>query len=209
MKKLLMTIAIMCLFAVSANAHCPYGCDEGKVPPPKCECQKNCDCMKGAPCDCKKDAPCPCKFNKGCEFKKEMQAKKEEFEKRLALTDEQKAKLDSLHEKQMKKMRAIDIKIRKYEEKIGDLKREKMHVKFDGIAEFEKTLTDEQKAELQKIKQERFEKMKQMMPPKGCPCKCKDGKPCDCSKGAPCDCNRPCPCKGEPKAPCSKSCPKK
>ena len=106
--------------------------------------------MKGAPCDCKKDAPCPCKFNKGCEFKKEMQAKKEEFEKRLALTDEQKAKLDSLHEKQMKKMRAIDIKIRKYEEKIGDLKREKMHVKFDGIAEFEKTLTDEQKAELQK-----------------------------------------------------------
>ena len=210
MKKLLMTVALMCFFAVSASAHCPCGCDEGKVPPPKCECQKNCDCQKGAPCKCKKDAPCSCKFKQDCDKKKDICCKKAEFEKRLGLTEDQKAKLDSLHEKQMKKMRKLDAKIRNHEEKIGDLKREKMQVRFEGIAEFEKTLTDEQKAELQKIKQERFDKMKEMMPPKGCPFKCKDGKPCDCQKGAPCDCQKPCPCKDAPqKAPCTKDCTKK
>ena len=188
MKKLLSTIVAALFLATAAYAHCPCQ-NDGQMPPPppKCDCQK---IKKDCPPDCK----CPkCdkeKFAQEC-FKK-MEAKKAEFEKRLNLTDEQKSKMSSLHEKQMKKMRKLDSKIRKQEEKIGELKRKKMEVKKECIEAFEATLTEEQKAELKKIKQEHFEQMKKFEG-KGCPSKCKCPPCCPCHKSCPDKCKKDCP----------------
>ena len=90
-------------------------------------------------------------------------------------------------------MRRLDAKIRKQEEKIGDLKRQKMDVKKESIKAFEATLTEEQKAELEKIKQESREQMKKFEH-KPFPPKCKCGKDCPCPK-----------CKDK----CKKDCPQK
>ena len=179
MKKLLSTLVAMMFIATAAYAHCPCGC-EGQFPPPpsKGECPK---CQKG---DFEKFAK---------ENFKNMEAKKAEFEKRLNLTEEQKAKMASLHEKQMKKMRKLDAKIRKQEAKIGELKRQKMEVKKASIEEFEATLTEEQKAELAKIKQEHKDAMKKF-----------ERKCCPCKKGCPDKCKKDCPQKEPVKAPCKK-----
>ena len=92
-----------------------------------CNCgNPKCNCAKQAPCNCKKPP-------KGPDFAK----RNAEFEKRLKLTDEQKAKA------------------------IGALKRGMHELRMQNMKEFESILTSKQLKELKKMKEEgrkKFEK---------------------------------------------------
>ena len=82
----------------------------------------------------------------------ERQQKIAEFEKRLNLTDEQKAKIEKNREASKKKLDAI----KKKEDK---LREEKRAIFEQNKKDFESILTDEQKAELKKIEAERAENL--------------------------------------------------
>ncbi len=83
----------------------------------------------------------------------ERQQKIAEFEKRLNLTEEQKAKIEKNREASKKKLDAIN-------KKEENLRQEKRAILEQNKKDFESILNDDQKAELKKIEQERFEKMK-------------------------------------------------
>ena len=112
-----------------------------------------------------------------------------DFEKRLNLTDAQKAKVEKQREKDKAKMEPIRKQIRekqkakfeiikKYEEKDADLIKLNNEIKVlkdkehkimeENRKAFESILTKEQKAELEKIKAEHDKKFKDF-PRKGCP----------------------------------------
>ncbi|MBR6099469.1 Spy/CpxP family protein refolding chaperone [bacterium] len=138
------------------------------------------------------EKPCPNKMHKP-----PMHQNKEVFEKRLKLTDEQKAKAKEIHKKGFEEIKPImdNLKLKHEEieavkrsnlapevqaEKIVQLKKECRELKhkardiqMKNMKEFEAILTDKQKKELKKIKEEgrkKFEKAHKKggfkMPPK-------------------------------------------
>lgn len=122
----------------------------------------------------------------------QMQKNKQDFEKRLNLTDKQKEKAKKIHQKGASQMKPIMKKIGDLRKEIAEIKKsdinesvkqEKIDKKFQEIKkldkkardirkqnskEFEKILTDEQKSELNKMKAEgrkNFERKHHPRPP--------------------------------------------
>jgi Spy/CpxP family protein refolding chaperone len=164
MKKLLLLAGILA-FSIStqvyANETTP---DQDFVKKPCKECSKPCNKMKRPP------AP----------------PNKADFEKKLKLTDEQKAQAKAIHEKGFEKIKPTMEKMKlKHEEieavkrsnlspevqaekitalkkEIRELRHQARTVQMENMKEFEAILTDKQKKELKKIKEEgrkKFEKM--------------------------------------------------
>lgn len=128
------------------------------------------------------DRPAPPNFNKppkGPDFQK----RKAEFEKRLNLTDEQKAKAEQIHKQGFEKMKPIMEKIKqKHQElkalqaeqneankekieqlrkELGALKKEAHEIRQQNMKDFDALLTKKQKKELDKIKEEGRKKFEQ------------------------------------------------
>jgi len=194
-KSLLSILSVLVLFT-SVGVSGAYANTEKEVVPikdvPCVEKQVLPDCN----CDCphhrhfhKKMHPkkgCPVNVEKKWKYSpEEMQAKKLEFEKRLNLTEEQKAhieknrkkdhekvkplfeQLKTKHEK-IKEVRSDDSlskdkkikKIKKLKKEIREIKSKLDNYRKQNMENFEKILTEEQKVEFAKIKAEQKEKMK-------------------------------------------------
>ena len=115
---------------------------------------------------------------------------RESFEKRLNLTEKQKEKAKKIHQKGASQMKPIMKKIAELKKEIADIKasdidenakNEKIDAKYQEIKklnkkaneirkqnskEFEKILTDEQKSELKKMKEEGRKKFEKNHPPR-------------------------------------------
>ena len=168
MKKIVLasTLALfLCTAAVQA-APCAPDCDcgcKGKTP-----CQKECKCQKP-----------PMTEEQKAEMKAKMEAKKAEFDKKLNLSDEQKAKAEQVRKEGFEKMKPVmeQIKTKKDEIKAiredGDLTQAEAKAKIDvlhkdimelkaqakeirkqNMQDFEAILTDKQKKTLEKMKQD-------------------------------------------------------
>ena len=153
--------------------------EEYKLPPKrpdfkKCECPK----CKKAKCDCVKKGP------------------KADFEKRLKLTDEQKAQAEELRKKGHEEMKPIMEQIRlkhqeieavklsrmatqMQEEKIAQLKKEIQELKGQAkelrqqnMKDFEAILTKKQQKELKKMKEEGRKRFEQARKEGHHPCQC-------------------------------------
>lgn len=147
-----------------------------------CNCGRpQCNCAKKAPYNCQKPP-------KGPNFAK----RNAEFEKRLKLTDEQKAKAEAirkkgheqmkplitkLHEKQgeiegLKKSKLLErdkqAQIEQLQKEIGALKRGIHELRMRNMKEFESILTSKQLKELKKMKDEGRKKFEKEH--KKCPC---------------------------------------
>ena len=131
-KKLLSTAVFATILAFTANSAF------AQMPPPP-------EGFDGG-----KDGPAPHKMFSP----QERQQKIAEFEKRLKLTDEQKAKIEKNRKESKKKLDAI----RKKEMK---LREERKAILNENKKKFEELLTDEQKEELKKIEAEREAKFKE------------------------------------------------
>lgn len=140
-----------------------------------CNCgNPKCNCAKQAPCNYKKPP-------KGPDFAK----RNAEFEKRLKLTDEQKAKAEAIRKKGFEQMQPLMAKmkekndeiegikkskllerdkqaqIEQLHKEIGALKRGMHELRMQNMKEFESILTSKQLKELKKMKEEgrkKFEK---------------------------------------------------
>lgn len=140
-----------------------------------CNCGKpKCNCAKQAPCNYKKPP-------KGPDFAK----RNAEFEKRLKLTDEQKAKAEAIRKKGFEQMQPLMAKMKEKKDEIEGIKKSKllerdkqaqieqlhkeigalkrgMHeLRMQNMKEFESILTSKQLKELKKMKEEgrkKFEK---------------------------------------------------
>lgn len=168
MKKIVLasTLALfLCTAAVQA-APCAADCDcQGKAQAP---CSKDCKCQKPAMTDEQK-----------AEMKAKMDEKRAEFDKKLGLTDEQKAKSEQIRKDGFEKMKPImdQIKVKKDEIKtirengsltqaeanakvqalhkeIMELKGQAKEIRKQNMQDFEAILTDKQKKTLEKMKQE-------------------------------------------------------
>ena len=168
MKKIVLasTLALfLCTAAVQA-APCAADCDcQGKAQAP---CSKDCKCQKPAMTDEQK-----------AEMKAKMDEKRAEFDKKLGLTDEQKAKSEQIRKDGFEKMKPImdQIKVRRDEIKtirengsltqaeanakvqalhkeIMELKGQAKEIRKQNMQDFEAILTDKQKKTLEKMKQE-------------------------------------------------------
>ena len=147
-----------------------------------CNCGKpQCNCAKQAPCNCKKPP-------KGPDFAK----RNAEFEKRLKLTDEQKAKAEAIRKKGMEQMKPLMVKLQEKKGEIEGIKQSKllerdkqaqieqlqkeimalkrgMHeLRMQNMKEFESLLTAKQLKELKKMKDEGRKKFEKEH--KKCPC---------------------------------------
>ena len=80
--------------------------------------------------------------------------------KRLNLTAEQKAKLDTIKAEEQKKLEPIRNKMKKKHEEMRELIQSEAEIRKSSMDKFEALLTAEQKAELEKMKAEIQEKMK-------------------------------------------------
>lgn len=141
--------------------------------------RSQCDCPK---CDCQRPP-------KGPDFKK----RQAEFEQRLKLTDEQKAKANELREQGFEKMKPLmdkmkekraeieavklsriapqaqQEKIEQLKKEIGALKQEMHRLRMENMKNFEALLTKSQLKELKKMKEEgrkNFDKEFKKHPPK-------------------------------------------
>lgn len=140
-----------------------------------CNCGiPKCNCAKQAPCNYKKPP-------KGPDFAK----RNAEFEKRLKLTDEQKAKAEAIRKKGFEQMQPLMAKMKEKKDEIEGIKKSKllerdkqaqieqlhkeigalkrgMHeLRMQNMKEFESILTSKQLKELKKMKEEgrkKFEK---------------------------------------------------
>ena len=168
MKKIVLasTLALfLCTAAVQA-APCAADCDcQGKAQVP---CSKDCKCQKPAMTDEQK-----------AEMKAKMDEKRAEFDKKLGLTDEQKAKSEQIRKDGFEKMKPImdQIKVKRDEIKtirengsltqaeanakvqalhkeIMELKGQAKEIRKQNMQDFEAILTDKQKKTLEKMKQE-------------------------------------------------------
>ena len=147
-----------------------------------CNCGKpKCNCAKQAPCNCKKPP-------KGPDFAK----RNAEFEKRLKLTDEQKAKAEAIRRKGFEQMQPLMAKMKEKKGEIEGIKKSKllerdkqaqieqlqkeitalkrgMHeLRMQNMKEFESILTSKQLKELKKMKDEGRKKFEKEH--KKCPC---------------------------------------
>ena len=173
MKKLLLLMSVIAL-TMSTQVFAAENTESATTPvKPKTECTKPCDKMHKPPM-----AP----------------PDKAAFEKRLKLTDAQKAQAKEIHKKGFEEIKPIMDKINLKREEIEavkrstlapetqaekivqirkelkELKHQARTVQMKNMKEFEAILTDKQKAELKKIKEEgrkKFEKehKKNMFPP--------------------------------------------
>ncbi|HIS73534.1 TPA: Spy/CpxP family protein refolding chaperone [Candidatus Galligastranaerophilus intestinavium] len=168
MKKIVLasTLALfLCTAAVQA-APCAADCDcQGKAQAP---CSKDCKCQKPAMTDEQK-----------AEMKAKMDEKRAEFDKKLGLTDEQKAKSEQIRKDGFEKMKPVmdQIKVKRDEIKtirengsltqaeanakvqalhkeIMELKGQAKEIRKQNMQDFEAILTDKQKKTLEKMKQE-------------------------------------------------------
>lgn len=142
---------------------------------PPCKCGKpNCNCPKQAPCNCQKPP-------KGPDFAK----RNAEFEKRLKLTDEQKAKAEAIRKNGFEQMQPLMTKLKEkrdeiegikkskllerdkqaqieqLQKEIGALKRGMHELRMQNMKEFESILTSKQLKELKKMKEEGRKKFEQ------------------------------------------------
>ncbi len=147
-----------------------------------CNCGKpQCNCPQKAPCNCQRPP-------KGPDFAK----RKAEFEKRLKLTDEQKAKAEAIRKKGMEQMKPLMVKLQEKKGEIEGIKQSKllerdkqaqieqlqkeimalkrgMHeLRMQNMKEFESLLTAKQLKELKKMKDEGRKKFEREH--KKCPC---------------------------------------
>lgn len=150
---------------------------------PPCNCGKpNCNCPKQAPCNCKKPP-------KGPDFAK----RNAEFEKRLKLTNEQKAKAEAIRKKGFEQMQPLMTKLKEkrgeiegikqskllerdkqaqieqLQKEIGALKRGMHELRMQNMKEFESILTSKQLKELKKMKEEGRKKFEQKRKQNGHP----------------------------------------
>ncbi len=187
-KKLLSTI--IAVAAMAAGTAVMAGPCKGpcEVPPPPGE---------GRPCP-------PPEFGKPPmdkeAFEKAKAERKAEFEQRLNLTDEQKAQLEKIKADEKKSLEPIHKKMDKLHKEKSDLMKKEREIRAESMKKFEAVLTEEQKAELDKMKAEFHEKIKKdfgkrgphpMMKPECVPgCAGADCKNPDCT----CGCHKK-PCK--------------
>lgn len=147
-----------------------------------CNCGKpQCNCPQKAPCNCQRPP-------KGPDFAK----RKAEFEKRLKLTDKQKAKAEAIRKKGMEQMKPLMVKLQEKKGEIEGIKQSKllerdkqaqieqlqkeimalkrgMHeLRMQNMKEFESLLTAKQLKELKKMKNEGRKKFEKEH--KKCPC---------------------------------------
>ena len=150
---------------------------------PPCNCGKpNCNCPKQAPCNCQKPP-------KGPDFAK----RNAEFEKRLKLTNEQKAKAEAIRKKGFEQMQPLMTKLKEkrgeiegikqskllerdkqaqieqLQKEIGALKRGMHELRMQNMKEFESILTSKQLKELKKMKEEGRKKFEQKRKQNGQP----------------------------------------
>ena len=146
----------ICAASVIANPQPaePDTAIQGKTCGPDCDCQKE---HPGKPCG----PDCKCGCQKPEEFKRMTpEERRAEFQKRLNLTDEQKAKLDTIKAEEQKKLEPIRNKMKKKHEEMRELIQSEAEIRKSSMDKFEALLTAEQKAELEKMKAEIQEKMK-------------------------------------------------
>lgn len=127
------------------------------------------------------------------EHAKIREAKKAEFEARLNLSKAQKSQLEKIKKEEKTKLEPYMEKLKREQEKINQLLEQQKEIRLESIKKFEAMLTEEQKAELEKIKEE----MQKFAPPVG-----PDGKPLPPkhhAKICPPDCN--CGCHNPEQAP--------
>ena len=169
-------------------------------------------CPAKAPCDQKCEKPAPADFHRPMspeERAKFREQKKAEFEERLKLTESQKAQLEKIKADEKKALKPYKEKIKKEHEKIRSLMDEEREIRAESMEKFEATLSAEQKAELEKIKQEMKAEMEKMGPrhPLAHPMPPKEGEPPMCPPECGCKCHHPeqaepadcnCPCHREP-----------
>ena len=147
-----------------------------------CNCGKpQCNCPQKAPCNCQRPP-------KGPDFAK----RKAEFEKRLKLTDEQKAKAEAIRKKGMEQMKPLMVKLQEKKGEIEGIKQSKLlerdkqaqieqlqkeimalkrgihELRMQNMKEFESLLTAKQLKELKKMKDEGRKKFEKEH--KKCPC---------------------------------------
>lgn len=147
-----------------------------------CNCGKpQCNCPQKAPCNCQRPP-------KGPDFAK----RHAEFEKRLKLTNEQKAKAEAIRKKGMEQMKPLMVKLQEKKGEIEGIKQSKllerdkqaqieqlqkeimalkrgMHeLRMQNMKEFESLLTAKQLKELKKMKDEGRKKFEKEH--KKCPC---------------------------------------
>ena len=141
-------------------------------------CAAVCDCQGKAQTPCSKDCKCQ-KPPMNPEMKAKMDEKRAEFDKKLGLTDEQKAKSEQIRKDGFEKMKPImdQIKVKRDEIKtirengsltqaeanakvqalhkeIMELKGQAKEIRKQNMQDFEAILTDKQKKTLEKMKQE-------------------------------------------------------
>lgn len=147
-----------------------------------CNCGKpQCNCPQKAPCNCQRPP-------KGPDFAK----RHAEFEKRLKLTDKQKAKAEAIRKKGIEQMKPLMVKLQEKKGEIEGIKQSKllerdkqaqieqlqkeimalkrgMHeLRMQNMKEFESLLTAKQLKELKKMKDEGRKKFEKEH--KKCPC---------------------------------------
>lgn len=147
-----------------------------------CNCGKpQCNCPQKAPCNCQRPP-------KGPDFAK----RHAEFEKRLKLTDKQKAKAEAIRKKGIEQMKPLMVKLQEKKGEIEGIKQSKllerdkqaqieqlqkeimalkrgMHeLRMQNMKEFESLLTAKQLKELKKMKDEGRKKFEREH--KKCPC---------------------------------------
>lgn len=185
MKKTLITA---CALVIASSA--VMAAESAPVNPHQCNCPK---------CDCQRPP------QKGPDFKK----RQAEFEQRLKLTDEQKAKAKELREQGFEKMKPLmdkmkekraeieavkrsriavqaqEEKIEQLKKEIGALKQEMHRLRMENMKNFEALLTKSQLKELKKMKEEgrkKFDKEFKNHPQRGEFRPCPDG---DCPPPPP------------------------
>ena len=126
--------------------------------------------------DCVQEAQMPEHHPEKCfkpmspeEHAKIREAKKAEFEARLKLTDEQKAKIEELKASEQKSLKSCRAKIKKEKEKLDKLVAQEMETRAENVKKFEAILTEEQKAELKKMHEEMMAEKAKFVP---CSCDC-------------------------------------
>lgn len=85
--------------------------------------------------------------------------RKEEFDKRINLSPEQKAALEKIKADEKKTLEPIHKKMEKKRDEMKELTKKEIDVRTQSMKSFEALLTTEQKAELEKMKSEFHEKM--------------------------------------------------
>lgn len=187
-KKLLSAIlaaAALAAGTAAIAAPCKGPC---KVPPPQAEC-KTCPSQELGKAPVNKEV---------CE--KAKAARKAEFEKRLNLSDAQKAQLEKIKADEKKALEPVHKKMDKLHKEMSSLMKKEREVRAESMKKFEAVLSEEQKAELEKMKSEFHEKIKKdfekrgphpMIKPECAPgCAGADCKKTDCE----CNCHKK-PCK--------------